>query len=233
MPRQPRFFIEDHPLHVIQRGNDRQAMFAEERDYRFFLYCLETARREHGVAVHAYALMTNHVHLLVTPQAATSVPRAMQAIGRRYVPWYNETHSRTGTLWEGRYRASLIDTDVYLLTCMRYIELNPVRAGLVTRPGDYAYSSFAANAFGARDRLITRHATYLCLGRSDAACEAAYRSLFEVEVPAEQIEAIRNATQNNWTAGSEAFRRAVGMRSRRRVAPVQRGRPKRVPTLLP
>ena len=137
MARLPRFFVPDTPQHVIQRGNDRQPIFRTSADLAFFKDCLAFAMRRHGVAIHAYVFMTNHVHLLVTPEAATSLPRAMQSVGRVYVQYFNSTQDRSGTLWEGRYKATIVDSDRYLLACMRYIELNPVRAGMVEHPERY------------------------------------------------------------------------------------------------
>ncbi|MCA1806592.1 MAG: transposase, partial [Actinobacteria bacterium] len=131
MARLPRYFVPGQPLHIIQRGNNREPIFASDDDYRFYLDCLIDAADQHGLAVHAYVLMTNHVHLLATPDTDTSVGKTLQSVGRRYVQYFNHTNQRTGTLWEGRYKATLIDSEAYLLTCMRYIELNPARAGMV------------------------------------------------------------------------------------------------------
>jgi REP element-mobilizing transposase RayT len=151
MARLPRFFVPDTPQHVIQRGNDRQPIFRTTADLAFFKDCLAFAARRHGVSIHAYVLMTNHVHLLATPEVATSLPRAMQSLGRVYVQYFNSMQGRSGTLWEGRYKAAIVDSDRYLLACMRYIELNPVRAGLVEHPERYPWSSHRANAFGVSD----------------------------------------------------------------------------------
>jgi putative transposase len=157
MPRQPRFWYPGAVLHVVQRGHDRAAVFLGDSDRRRYLDWLVAAAREHGVAVHAYVLMPNHVHLLASPATAEAMPRMMQTLGRRYVGWFNHVHRRTGTLWEGRYKATLVDTDAYFLACMRYVELNPVRAHLVVAASEFRWSSHRANAFGASDALITRH----------------------------------------------------------------------------
>ena len=157
MPRLPRFFVPCTPLHVIQRGNDRAPIFGGVADLAFFRGCLAHAARRHAVAIHAYVLMTNHVHLLVTPTFAMSVPKMMQSIGRIYVQYFNSVYRRTGTLWEGRYKAAIVDDERYLLTCMRYIELNPVRAHMAASPGDFGWSSFRANACGAPDDLVVPH----------------------------------------------------------------------------
>ena len=169
MPRKPRLYLPGIPCHVIQRGNNRDVCFAAEEDYQAYVEWLRDGAERCGCAVHAYVLMTNHVHLLVTPQDKEGVSRLMQSVGRRYVQYFNYSYDRSGTLWEGRYKATLIDSDQYLLTCMRYIELNPVRAGMVKHPLDYPWSSYAANARGQDNLLITPHELYRQLGRSHAA----------------------------------------------------------------
>ena len=155
MARLPRFVLPGHPQHVIQRGNNRNVIFASEDDFHFYLDCLKTACKSHDVQVHAYVLMTNHVHLLMTPQTECGLAKVMQSVGRRYVQYFNWNYKRTGTLWEGRYKATLIDTKRYLLTCYRYIELNPVRANMVTQPEAYRWSSFRFNAHVIPDDLVT------------------------------------------------------------------------------
>ena len=155
MARLPRYFVEGQALHIIQRGNNREPIFADDQDYHFYQECLQESAERHGLAIHAYVFMTNHVHLLATPQTTESVGKTLQSLGRRYVQYFNYTYDRTGTLWEGRYKATLIDSDRYLLTCMRYIELNPVRAGMVDHPRDYPWCSYAANALGEDNLLIT------------------------------------------------------------------------------
>ena len=166
MPRLPRFFVPELPLHVIQRGNYRQQISAGHGDMRFYPDCLARAARDFGVAIHAYVFMTNHVHLLATPRLAVSVPKMMQSIGRIYVQYFNSMYRRTGTLWEGRYKAAIVDDERSLLTCMRYIELNPVRAHMVASPGEFPWSSFSANACGTTDDLVEAHAIYRQLGPS-------------------------------------------------------------------
>ena len=146
MPRKPRFNIVGIPQHVIQRGNNREPCFYSEQDYQRYLKDLSDSAKKHDCRIHAYVLMTNHVHLLVTPMVEHGISNMMQALGRRYVYYINKNYQRSGTLWEGRYKASLIDNERYLLTCMRYIELNPVRAKMVEHPGEYPWSSYQANA---------------------------------------------------------------------------------------
>lgn len=206
MPRPPRFDLPDHVQHVIHRGNDRRRVFRDARDCRRFLFELGEAADNEACAVHAYVLMPNHVHLLMTPRSPGAVGRTLQAIGRRFVPYLNRRHARTGALWEGRYRASLIDSERYFLTCSRYVELNPVRAGLVATPQDYAWSSFRGNALGRPDPLLTPHPVFEALGADDASRRAAYRALFATALSAASLEAIRRATNGGRPLGGAAFR---------------------------
>ena len=153
MARHPRFALPGHPQHVIQRGNNRDIIFVADEDYQFYRDRLAEACRRFGCHLHAYVFMTNHTHLLMTPSTAAGISQVMQSLGRVYVQYFNYRYHRTGTLWEGRFKATLIDTDRYLMTCHRYIELNPVRAGLVQRPEEYGWSSFLRNALGMPIRL--------------------------------------------------------------------------------
>jgi len=161
MPRKPRFFLPDVPVHVVQRGHSREPVFFEEGDYLTYRHWLIEAARRYDCAVHAYVLMTNHVHILAMPHYKTGISRMMQHVGRRYVPYINHSYGTRGSLWEGRFKASLVHDEEYLLTCMRYIELNPVRANMVNTPGQYRWSSYRANAQGKDDTLITPH-SYIC-----------------------------------------------------------------------
>jgi putative transposase len=226
MARLPRFFAPDTPLHVVQRGNNRCDMFVEPEDRSFFCECLAHAATRHGVAIHAYVLMRNHVHLLVTPACPTSVPRMMQAVGRNYVLWFNTRNVRTGALWEGRYKAAIVESERYLLACMRYIELNPVRAGLVGSPAQFPWSSFRANALGAVDRLVVPHAAYLALGAASESRRATYRNFFADVIPAAELEIIRDATQHAWAIGGSSFQRWINAVSRR-PSRLTLGRPQR------
>ncbi|MHB1374729.1 MAG: transposase [Thauera sp.] len=205
MARQPRLVIPGLPQHVIQRGNNRQAIFAAERDYLLFLDLLQASAERFGVQVHAYVLMTNHVHLLVTPATHTGVAQMMQAIGRRYVRHFNDTQGRTGALWEGRYRATVVESARYLLACMRYIELNPVRANLARTPGDYRWSSYRCNAHGQPDPLVVVHDEYQALARDAEARMRAYRQLFCVDAHDARYEDIRLAASKAWALGSDRF----------------------------
>lgn len=215
MARMPRFFAPDLPLHVTQRGNNRQAIFHDDSERSFLLGLLGKNAVRHRVSIHAYVLMTNHVHLLATPHDAIGVPRLMQAVGHGYASWFNTRHARTGTLWEGRYRATAVEEEGYLLRCMRYIELNPVRAGLVERPGDYAWSSFRANAWGERDRLVTPHAIYRSLGRTPSDRAAAYVDICGEIVLADELARIRDASLHGWALGGATFHAAIDATGRR------------------
>ena len=191
MSHQARHQIPGQPQHVIQRGNNRGAIFAVRADAEFYLGRLRGAARKFGCDIHAYMLMTNHVHLLVTPRAEGGIGRMMQSVGGSYTFYVNETYERTGTLWEGRYRSAAIDSERYLLTCMRYIELNPVRAGLVTRPENHPYSSYRANAFGEDNPLVVSHDVYGTLGQSRDERLEAYRALFATEITPREVQVLR------------------------------------------
>ena len=227
MARLHRYSLPGVPQHVIQRGNNRQPIFAAEADYRAYLDWLKQAADQHGLAIHAYVLMTNHVHLLVTPEREESIGKALQSLGRRYVQYFNHTHGRTGTLWEGRYRATVVQAEDYLLTCSRYIELNPVRAGMVKSPAHYRYSSYRHNAQGRKDPLLIEHEVYRRLGRTIAARCDAYRALFHGAVAEAALDEIREATNKGWALGHDRFRDRIEHLAARRAAPLPRGRPAR------
>lgn len=225
MARQPRLDLPGIPQHVVQRGNDRQACFATQTDYLRYLQELREASRKHDCAIHAYVLMTNHVHLLVTPPAAGAVSRMMQAVGRRYVGSFNARYRRTGTLWEGRFKAALVDTDRYLLTCYRYIELNPVRARMTTAPADYPWSSYHHNALGRHTPLITPHEQYTLLASTPAERQAAYRALVYEHVEEKFLDEIRQHTQQQRAWGTERFQQQIEALTQRSVTIRPRGRP--------
>jgi putative transposase len=226
MPRLPRYAAPGLPQHVIQRGNNRTALFTDVRDHDVFSRYLLAAMDRHECLVHAYVFMSNHVHLLVTPHDAGGIGRLMQSLGCRYVRYFNERHGRTGTLWEGRYRATLVDSDRYLLTCYRYIELNPVRAGLVSHPAEYPWSSHGANAYGVPDPLVSPHARFLGLASNAAARCAEYQALFRFPIDPATLVVIRNATNTSWALGSESFCDLVGEKLNRRTGPLPAGRPR-------
>lgn len=227
MARLPRYNLPGQPQHVILRGNNRSIIFVAEEDYHFFLDCLRQAAEQHGCAIHAYVLMTNHVHLLMTPEREDSIGKALQSLGRRYVQYFNYTQKRTGTLWEGRYKATLIDSERYLLTCYRYIELNPVRANMVVHPREYSWSSYLCHAEGKNDKLITDHALYLSLGKDDEARQATYRALFNAHVSEATLDEIRDATNKGWALGNDQFKEKIATAVSRRVSPLPKGRPKK------
>jgi putative transposase len=225
MPRQPRLDLALVPQHVVQRGNDRRPCFFEGGDYARYLAELREITLREGCAVHAYVLMTNHVHLLMTPAASGQVARVLQAIGRRYVRHINDRYHRTGTLWEGRYKACPVDTDDYLLRCYRYIELNPVRAAMVSRPEDYAWSSYHLNARGISDPLVQPHAIYRSLGPDGATRQAAYRNLVDQVLADSDVDDIRRHLQQQHAFGSQRFRAAIEAQLGRRAGPARIGRP--------
>jgi putative transposase len=211
--------------HVIQRGNNRQAIFLTDEDRRFMLALLQEAAHIHQVAVHAYVLMSNHFHLLLTPQTDEGVPKMMQSVGRRYVRYFNDRTRRSGTLWEGRYKSTLIQTDAYLLTCMAYIDLNPVRAGMVAQPADYAWSSHGVYLGLRQDRLITPHPLYWALGNTPFSREAAYAALVGAGVNADQHQRLTDATLGAWALGDAAFIAALQKQTPRRISKAKAGRP--------
>lgn len=225
MARLPRLSLANQAHHVIQRGNNRQPIFAGNTDYQRFLGVLEEGAKRFEVALHAYVLMSNHFHLLATPQTEDGLPKMMQAVGRSYVRYFNDAQGRSGTLWEGRYKSTVIQADRYLLACMAYIDLNPVRAGLVSAPSDYLWSSHL-HYLGARmDRLITPHSLYWDLGNTPFAREAAYADLVQVGVNPVQLAALTDATLRGWVLGETDFVADLQKRTLRRVAKANPGRP--------
>jgi putative transposase len=229
MARLPRLTAQGLPHHLIQRGNNRQSIFVDEIDCARYLADLAELSATHGAAIHAYVLMPNHVHLLATPAQADSLARLMQSLGRRYVRRFNWRHRRTGTLWEGRYRSTVVQTDRYLLACMRYIELNPVRAGLVREPSEYRWSSCAHYLGLHVDPLITEHSVYWALGNTPFERQLAYRRLFETDLPVEDLNAIRYSIHTGWALGQREFVDSLAAETGRRAAPGKRGRPRKTP----
>ncbi len=223
MARLPRFVIPGQPQHVILRGNNRAEIFCADEDYRFYLEKLKLACAKHGCSVHAHVLMTNHVHLLLTPQFEQSIGKTLQSLGRYYVQYFNYCYRRTGTLFEGRYKATLIDSESYLLTCMRYIELNPVRAGMIGDPADYPWSSYCHNALGQDNALVVAHSEYLRLGDSAKTRQMAYGDLFKHHLSDNSISAIRDATNKAWVLGNDHFKQRIQDQLNRRVEPKARG----------
>ena len=225
MARLGRYFVAGQALHVIQRGNNRQAIFFAPSDYGRYRTWLAESANKYGCAVHAHVLMTNHVHLLVTPEGRNSLPRMMQSLGRRYVRYVNGVYRRTGTLWEGRYRAAPIDGEEYFLACCRYIELNPVRARMAAHPRDYPWSSYAAHAHGAADALAAGHPVFRRLGGNAAERQQEYRALFRRALDEDFLDALRRATNGGWALGSDRFARTIERSAKRRAKPLPKGRP--------
>ena len=225
MARLPRLTLPGYPHHIIQRGNNRQPIFADRQDFERMLALLTENAQKLGVAVHAYVLMDNHFHLLTTPPTADALPLMMQAVGRSYVRYFNQRHGRSGTLWEGRYRSTLIESERYLLACMVYIDLNPVRAGMVAQPGDWPWSSHAHYLGLRADRFITPHALYWALGNTPFAREAAYAQLVQGGINAAQQSALTEATLRGWALGEAGFVDELQKKSQRRVTKTKPGRP--------
>jgi putative transposase len=227
MPRKPRFYVPGAPVHAVQRGHNRSAVFFDDLDYLEYLRCLKLAADECGCAVHAYVLMTNHVHLLLTPGRADSVGRLFQSLGRHYVRYVNETYLRHGGLWEGRYKCNVIESRAYLLSCMRYIELNPVRADMVDHPAKYRWSSYAANALEVGNAVLTAHAEYVALGRFSNERQSVYRGLFDVGSDSDELVLLRRALQTGTPLGNEKFKAEIEATLDLKVGFVRRGRPRK------
>lgn len=225
MPRQPRYFVPHMPQHVIQRGVDRQPVFFEARDYELYLETLRAASSEYDCSIHAYVLMANHTHLLISPGTQRSLPLLMQAMGRGYVQKLNRLYGRTGPLWQGRYKASLIQDDLYLLTCYRYIEMNPVRAGMVKHPGDYLYSSYRRNALGKPDNFLKAHSVYESLATTREQRLTAYKTLFADEIDPDMLDLVRSTANACLVLGNEEFKNQIEAMLGRSVRPGKAGRP--------
>jgi putative transposase len=225
MPRRARHYLPGMPYHVVQRGNNREACFIEPENYQFYLRLWETQARRYGLAVHAYCLMTNHVHFLVTPANDTAASNTMKVVGSRYAQYINKKYRRTGTLWEGRHRASLVQSERYLLTCMRYIELNPVRADMVKRPEEYRWSSYGVNGWGDPGWLIL-HPEYQRLGPTPDERRHAYRELFKTQLSEEDLHLVRKAAYYCQPMGDERFRQQIEQRYGIKLGQMDRGRPR-------
>lgn len=224
MARLPRLTVPGYPHHIIQRGNNRQAIFSSMADYQMLLSLLEENAQKFGVALHAYVLMSNHFHLLATPTTAEGLPQMMQAVGRRYVRHFNDSQGRSGTLWEGRYRSTVIETERYLLACMAYIDLNPVRAGMVRNPRDYPWSSHAHYVGLRTDKMVTPHSLFWTLGNTPFAREAAYAELVRAGTTPEQQQVLTRSALSGWALGGEGFVADLQKRTERRVSKNQPGR---------
>ncbi len=225
MARPPRPVVADVPLHITQRGNNRLNCFFADSDYLVYLDLLQTAAHDSSCEVHAYVLMTNHVHLLVSPKGERGPSRLMKSLGERYVQYVNRRYARTGTLWEGRYHSCLVQSERYLMVCQRYIELNPVRAQLVSNPGSYGWSSFRRNAHGEDNLLVKPHELYVRLGNDPGARERAYRDLFAEALAENTLVEVRQATHHNRVLGTQEFRDDISQMLGRKVPARDAGQP--------
>ena len=225
MPRRARLVVPKIPLHIIQRGNNRQACFYSDADYLFYLDSLLEYSQTTDCTIHGYVLMTNHVHLLLTPKDKESVAHLMKRLGQKYVQYINRTYRRSGTLWEGRFRSCIAQEDKYLLHCQRYIELNPVRAEMVAHPADYRWSSYRTNAQGERNNLVKPHFMYEELGLTETTRQASYRELLRYNLEPGLVDEIRKATNGNFVLGNDRFKEEISKALGRRVKPGKAGRP--------
>ena len=226
MPRRPRIIVPNTPQHVIQRGNNRQACFYADEDYQFYLEWLKDYADKTECRIHAYVLMTNHVHLLVSTDRSEALGALMKALGQRYTQYVNKVYRRSGTLWEGRYKSCPIQAETYLLACQRYIELNPVRAAMVKHPAEYKWSSYAANAQGDANLIIQAHGIYMAIGLNASSRQEAYRELFRYSLDIGIVDEIRKATNGNYVLGSSKFAEQIAEALGRRVLAGKAGRPK-------
>ena len=227
MPRRPRIILPNVPQHIIQRGNNRSVCFYADEDYGRYLDWLKEYADKTDCQIHAYVLMTNHVHLLASASTTEAIGAMMKALGQRYVQYINRSYKRSGTLWEGRYKSCPTQAEAYLLACQRYIELNPVRANMVQHPAEYKWSSYQANAQGADTEIIKPHALYKALGRDAQTRQAAYKELFRYELDPGMIDQIRTATNGNYALGNDLFKAQIAAALGRRVEAGKAGRPKR------
>ena len=225
MPRKPRFYIPKVPVHVVQRGHSSEPVFIDDGDYTAYLSWLGQAAEKHGCVIHAYVLMTNHVHILTTPDSKDSVGAMLQMLSRHFGPYLNYQYGTSGSIWEGRYKASLVQDDYYFLSCMRYIELNPVRAAMVRTARDYRWSSYRANAVDKADDLLTPHAEYLKLGKTKRTRLIAYRDLFKAHQDEEELASIRAAWQTGTPLGNALFKEKIERKLKLKIGHAKRGRP--------
>jgi putative transposase len=227
MPRLTRVAPIGIPQHVIQRGNNHQACFGSDEDMKAYASWLKDYAYQFKVEIHAWVFMTNHTHILCTPKIDGGVSKMMQSLGRMYVSYFNYTYKRTGTLWEGRYKACLVQSEQYLMEVYRYIELNPVRASMVTDPADYSWSSYQCNALGKKSSMLTEHPLYLGLGQNAQERQTSYRSLFGCMCSQEFVDNIRLCTNSGLALGSTRFKQEIEQLTGCRVTKGLRGRPRK------
>ena len=226
MPRRSRMYLPGYTYHVVQRGNNREACFFEVENYHKYLQLMQEVLPRYGNQLHAYCLMTNHVHLLLTPEESSSISNLLKVVCSRYASYMNRKYHRTGTLWEGRHKASAVDAEGYLLKCYRYIELNPVAACMVRRPEEYRWSSYHANAWGDADELLKAHSVYQSLAVSIERRCYRYRELFSEALSSEDIHAFRQASHYSMPIGSDYFRVQIERALGRGLGYMGRGRPR-------
>lgn len=227
MPRKSRVCPIGFPQHVIQRGNNHQACFTSKQDFIAYSGWLKDYSQKFKVEIHAWVFMTNHVHLLCTPQETNAISQMMQSLGRQYVRYFNFTNKRSGTLWEGRFKSCLVQTEEYLINLYRYIELNPVRANMVNDPAEYEWSSYQINALGKVSQLCTPHHAYLSIHQDPHIRQASYRALFKHQLDSKIIDNIRQATNKGLAIGSEKFKDEIEQLTGKNMRPLKMGRPKR------
>ena len=225
MARLPRLTLAGYPHHIILRGNNRQAIFMDSADFQRTLALLQVNAQEQQVQIHAYVLMSNHLHLLLTPLQNDSLPKMMQAVGRSYVLYFNKRHGRSGTLWEGRYRSALIQTERYFLACMAYIDLNPVRAGMAAQAADYLWSSHGHYIGRQNEAWLSPHPLYWDMGNTPFAREAAYAAMVQAGVNQEQQQALTSSALSGWALGEKSFVQGLQKQTTRRVNRAKAGRP--------
>jgi putative transposase len=230
MARQPRLVVPSQAHHIVQFAVDRQVIFRDPDDHQHFLSWLKDAAKLYKVAIHAYVLMPDHLHILATPADAEGLARMMQWAGRHYVPYFNRKYQRAGTLWQGRFKATVIEAASYLLLCSRFIELNPVRDGLVSNPLDYRWSSYTHHVGSEPDPLVVDHMIYWSLGNTPFQREAAYKQLTEQALTLSEMQDLRDSVHKGWVLGSEAFKNELEKQTSRQVRPGKRGRPRKQAT---
>jgi len=228
MARLSRYYIKNQPQHIIQRGINQQNIFFDDVDYQYYIDCLHAAAYNNELKIHAYVLLPNQVNLLASPVEENSISRTLQSLGRNYVQHFNDNYDSQGTLWEGRYRATVIDPSEYLLRCCRYIENSPVLEGLVKNPKAYPWSSYSHNALGKIDEGITEHRVYKQLGKTEKERSQAYKDLFKTPLTEEQLSTISDATHKGWALGNAKFIKNIEQLTNRRASPLPKGRPKKV-----
>ncbi|MCX7108504.1 MAG: transposase [Methylococcales bacterium] len=226
MPRKLRFYQSGLPVHAFQRGHNKEPVFFEAEDYLVYLRILKESAEACGCLIHAYVLMTNHVHLLMTPESSVAISSLFQHVGRHYVPYINKTYQRRGSLWEGRHKGNIIESEAYFLSCMRYIEMNPVRAGMVDHPAKYRWSSYTANAQGIDNAVIQFHEQYLAIGNNAQARQSGYRGLFEIKADTDELAIIRASLSSGTPLGNAFFKKQVEIMSGRKIGLNQPGRPR-------